>query len=210
MEASAERQLRMTAEQGRDPAQNGIDVSDDRRGRGPSHRIVPGWLASGGMEFNDVVRRRRMVHVFEDRPVDGGLIDRLLDIARRGPSAGFSQGTDFLVVDDPESVARFWELTEDPRFPREPDELEAAPPMLVVALADSGRYLERYSRPDKIAFGLDRADAWPVPFWDTDTAMACMLLLLAAVDAGLGGWYFGIPYGEAEVRRGSEFPAIAT
>ena len=31
--------------------------------------------------------------------------------------------------------------------------------------------------------------------------MACMLLLLAAVDAGLGGWYFGIAYGESEVRR---------
>ena len=56
---------------------------------------------------------------------------------------------------------------------------------------------QRYSRPDKIAFGLDRSDAWPVKFWDTDTAMACMLLLLAAVDVGLGGWYFGIPYGEA-------------
>jgi nitroreductase len=59
------------------------------------------------MEFNDVVRRRRMVHVFEDRPLDRGLIDRLLDTARRGPSAGFSQGTDFLVVDDDSALARF-------------------------------------------------------------------------------------------------------
>ena len=142
-----------------------------------------------------------MVHVFQDRPVAADLIDRLLDVARRGPSAGFSQGTDFLVLDDPESLRRFWELTEDPRFPREPDEIEAAPPVLVIALADPGRYLERYSRPDKIAFGLDRADAWPVTFWDTDTAMACLLLLLAAVDVGLGGWYFGIPYGEGEIRR---------
>ena len=31
--------------------------------------------------------------------------------------------------------------------------------------------------------------------------MACLLLLLAAVDVGLGGWYFGIPYGEGEIRR---------
>jgi nitroreductase len=152
------------------------------------------------MEFSDVVRRRRMIHVFEDRPVDPAILDRLLDTARRGPSAGFSQGTDFLVLDDPPAVARFWELTEDPRFPPEPGELDGAPPVLVVALADPARYVERYSRPDKIAFGLDHADAWPVKFWDTDTAMACMLLLLAAVDAGLGGWYFGIGYGEPEVR----------
>ena len=52
-----------------------------------------------------------MVHVFQNRPVDANLIDRLLDIARRGPSAGFSQGTDFLVLDDPATLQRFWELT---------------------------------------------------------------------------------------------------
>jgi len=76
-------------------------------------------------------------------------------------------------------------------------------------MADPYRYIERYSRPDKIAFGLDHADAWPVKFWDTDTAMACMLLLLAAVDAGLGGWY-GIPYGVAELRGSSTSLTTAT
>jgi len=153
------------------------------------------------MEFSEVVRKRRMVHVFEQQPVEPELTDHLLDVARRGPSAGFSQGTDFLVLDDPAARARFWELTEDPRFPRESDELDVAPPVLVIALADPSRYVARYSRPDKIAFGLDHADAWTVKFWDTDTAMACLLLLLAAVDAGLGGWYFGIAHGEAELRE---------
>ncbi len=148
-----------------------------------------------------MVRKRRMVHVFEERPVDAHLIDALLDVARRGPSAGFSQGTDFVVLDEPTTRQRFWTLIEDPRFPREPDELDAAPPVLVILLADPGRYIERYSRPDKIAFGLDNAEAWRVKFWDTDTAMAGMLLLLAAVDAGLGGWYFGIPYGETALRQ---------
>ena len=142
-----------------------------------------------------------MVHVFEPRPVDSPLIDRLLDAARRGPSAGFSQGTDFLVLDQPAALARFWQLTEDPRFPMDPDDRAGVPPVLVVATSDPARYVERYSRPDKIDFGLDRADAWPVKFWDTDTAMACMVLLLAAVDAGLGGWLFGIGYGERAVRR---------
>ncbi len=158
------------------------------------------------MEFADVVRHRRMVHVFEPRQVDPAVIDRLLDIARRGPSAGFSQGTDFLVLDAPGSRARFWELVEDPSFPDEPGTLDAAPPVLVLVLSDPGRYVERYSRPDKIAFGLDRADAWTVKFWDTDTAMAGMLLLLAAVDEGLGSWYFGIGYGEDAVRREFAIP----
>ena len=142
-----------------------------------------------------------MVHVFEQRRVDKAIVDRLLDMARRGPSAGFSQGIDFVVLDEPSSLARFWALTDDPKFPRPPGFLDDPPPVLVVAVADPGRYLDRYSKPDKIAFGLDRAEAWPVPFWDTDTAMACMVLLLAAVDAGLGGWFFGIAYGEAQLRR---------
>jgi nitroreductase len=142
-----------------------------------------------------------MVHVFEDRPIAAALVDGLLDVARRGPSAGFSQGTDFVVLDEPTVRQRFWSITDDPRFPREPDELDGAPPVLVILLADSSRYIERYSRPDKLAFGLDHAEAWPVKFWDTDTAMAGMLLLLAAVDAGLGAWYFGIPYGEAALRQ---------
>ena len=153
------------------------------------------------VEFLDVVRGRRMVHVFEQRPVERHVIEALLDVARRGPSAGFSQGIDFVVLDEPDTTARFWSLLDDPRFPREPGELDAAPPVLVLAVSDRRRYLERYSRPDKIAFGLDRAEAWPVEFWDTDTAMACMILLLAAVDAGLGGWFFGIGHGVADVQR---------
>jgi nitroreductase len=56
------------------------------------------------MEFADVVRKRKMVHVFEQRTVDAAVIDGLLDIARRAPSAGFSQGTElrreFGVPDD--------------------------------------------------------------------------------------------------------------
>ena len=69
------------------------------------------------MEFADVVRKRKMVHTFEQRPVDEAVVDRLLDIARRGPSAGFSQGTDFLVLDRPETVRAFFRLTDDPRLP---------------------------------------------------------------------------------------------
>ena len=43
---------------------------------------------------------------------------------------------------------------------------------------------------------MDEADRWPVKFWDIDAAMASMLMLLAAVEEGLGGWFFGITHGE--------------
>jgi hypothetical protein len=46
-----------------------------------------------------------------------------------------------------------------------------------------------------------------VRFWDTDTAMACMLLMLAAVDAGLGGWLFGVAHGVDDVFGAFDVPA---
>jgi nitroreductase len=34
---------------------------------------------------------------------------------------------------------------------------------------------------------------WPVPYWDIDTGMAALLILLTAVDQGLGACFFGSP-----------------
>ncbi|MFF2623465.1 nitroreductase family protein [Oerskovia jenensis] len=63
------------------------------------------------MEFQDVVRRRRMVRRFTDEPVDPRSVDRLLRNAVRAPNAGFTQGWAFVVLDTPDGVARFWSAT---------------------------------------------------------------------------------------------------
>ena len=145
------------------------------------------------MEFREVVRRRRMIRRFEQRPIPADVLDGILDIARRGPSAGFSQGLEFLVLDTPETVAAFWVITRDPEFGWDLEDVALGPTAIVLPLPDASRYVERYSQPDKIAFGMDQADHWPVPFWDVDAAMAAMLVLLTAVDEGLGACFFGIP-----------------
>jgi nitroreductase len=36
------------------------------------------------------------------------------------------------------------------------------------------------------------ADAWPAPFWVVDVAFATMILLLSAVEEGLGALFFGL------------------
>lgn len=151
------------------------------------------------MEFRDLVRHRRMVRRFDRRPVPSDVVDRILDTGRRAPSAGFSQGLEFLVLDTPETVATFWEVTRDPGFGWEEDQVANGPTVLILPLPDARRYLERYSQPDKIAFGMDEEANWPVRFWEIDAAMASMLILLAAVDMGLGGWFFGITHGEREL-----------
>ena len=67
------------------------------------------------MEFQDVVRRRRMIREYADDPVDPTIVDRALANAVRAPSAGFSQGWAFLVLDRAEDIERFWDVTTDAR-----------------------------------------------------------------------------------------------
>jgi nitroreductase len=148
------------------------------------------------MEFGEVVRKRRMVRAFDQRPVSPEVMDRILNTARRAPTAGFAQGVEFLVLDTPETVRAFWEITDDPEFDNDLIDPAAGPTVIVLPIADKRAYLSRYSERDKIDFGMDDETNWPVAFWDVDASMAAMLALLAAVNEGLGGWFFGITYGE--------------
>jgi nitroreductase len=144
------------------------------------------------MEFQDVVRRRRMVRRYASRPVDPAAVDRMLSNAVRAPSAGFSQGWAFLLLDTPEDLTRFWAATSDADVStRWLDGMRTAP-VVIVPLSHRDAYLDRYAEPDKGWTDLDEA-RWPVPFWHMDAAMASLLILLTAVDEGLGACFFGIP-----------------
>ena len=105
------------------------------------------------------------------------------------------------MLDDPAALDEFWAMTDDPEFPQDEDEQTARPPVLVLVWSDPQRYLERYSAPDKIDFGMKEAENWPVRFWDIDAGMASMQLQLAAVNEGLDTWFFGVAYGEDAVRE---------
>ena len=165
------------------------------------------------MEFQDVVRKRKMVRSFEDRPVDHAIVERMLANAQRAPSAGFSQGWAFMVLLGRAATARYWDaLWPEPRRSEFgwPDMFTA--PLLIVCLSNKSQYLERYSRPDKGWTDRDEK-RWPVPYWDIDTGMAAMNILLTAVDAGLGAVFFGIS-DQAQLRATfgipEEYTAIGT
>jgi nitroreductase len=134
-----------------------------------------------------------MVRDFEpDRPVPPEIRDRLLEHAIRAPSAGFSQGWAFLVLESPGERDRFWAATTDggpadgwlTRMRRAP--------LLIVPLSHKQAYLDRYAEADKGWTDRDES-RWPVPYWDVDAGMAALLMLLTAVDEGLGACFFGIP-----------------
>jgi nitroreductase len=159
------------------------------------------------MEFQDVVRRRKMVRNYAETPVDPAIVDRAIGNATRAPSAGFSQGWAFLVLDTPADVRRFWAATSDDLD--DPDPWLAGmmrAPVVVLPCSSKAAYLQRYAEPDK--GWEDRAEArWPMPFWHMDAAMAALLILQTAVDEGLGSCFFGIPPDRDEaVRREFAIP----
>jgi len=146
------------------------------------------------MEFTDVVRRRRMVRNYSTEPVSRDVVDRVLANAIRAPSAGFSQGWAFLVLDAPADIDRFWASTMGGDL-EAPDSwlrgMQTAP-VIVVPLSNKAAYLDRYAESDKGWTDRDEA-RWPVPYWDIDTGMASLLMLLTAVDEGIGACFFGVP-----------------
>lgn len=152
-----------------------------------------------------MLRRRRMVRAYADRPVPGELLDPVLGAALRAPSAGFTQGVSLLVLTDEADRRRFWSITAE----RESAWLRGmrTAPVLITVWTDERAYLDRYAAPDKGWTDQDPG-RWSAPYWYVDAGMAVMAALLAAVDAELGACFFGIPPDRvAAVRAAHGVPA---
>jgi FMN reductase [NAD(P)H] len=143
------------------------------------------------MEFAEILRRRKMVRNYTDEPVPRETIERIVARGRRAPSGGFSQGARFVVVTDPETRSKIAELGDEPYYLERGYEpwISRAPVHVVVALREDD-YHDRYREPDKLEEGEEIE--WRVPWWWVDAGKAMMLLLLAAVDEGLGAGLFGL------------------
>jgi nitroreductase len=150
------------------------------------------------MEFREVVRHRKMWRTYQDRSVDPDVLERILDVGRRAPSAGFSQGFAFLLLQGQGETGRFWDaVSREEDWPREG--LRRAP-ILIVPLAGKDVYLDRYAEDDK-GWADRNEERWPVPYWIVDASFASMLVLLAAVDEGLGALFFGLEGDRYEALR---------
>lgn len=157
------------------------------------------------MELQDVIMRRRMVRNYTAEAIDSEVVQRILDNATHAPSAGFSQGWAFLVLEDEVDRDRFWRATT-PSGPDDsgdsPDSASRIPdswlagmhraPLIIVPLSSKQAYLDRYAEPDKGWTDRDE-NRWPVPYWHIDVGMAALLMLLTITDEGLGACFFGIP-----------------
>jgi nitroreductase len=143
------------------------------------------------MDFSEAVRRRRMVRHFAPEPIDREVLERIAAIAQRAPSAGFSQGQRLLIVTDADSrrvIARL--CGEDEMAAAGYDPWLSEAPALIIPCVSEEIYHRRYRERDKLQD--DGAEiVWPVPYWWMDVGATVMLVLLAAVDAGLAAGFAG-------------------
>lgn len=144
-----------------------------------------------------------MVRSFSDAPVSPEVLEGVLAVTVRSPSAGNTGGVDAVVLEGPGETAPFWQATTTSdwrdRSRRWPGLSRA--PVVVAFFAHRAAYADRYAEPDKAGV-MDpvEVDDWPVPYWFVDGAFAVMVMLLAAVDAGLGACFLGNFRGEDELR----------
>ena len=140
------------------------------------------------MELREAITTRRMIRRCGDRPLDVDVVDDLLDLARRAPSAGWSQGQAFVVVRDEERREAIAEAAGEPAYlERGFEPWLSSAPVLVVPCADERAYRARYDAPDKEG----GPEAWTVPYWWLDLGAALQNLLLLATEAGLAAGFLG-------------------
>jgi FMN reductase [NAD(P)H] len=140
----------------------------------------------------DLLKKRRAVRSYTGERVPRETLERIARAARRGPNAGYSQGLRLLVVDDPEAIEALIDPEDDERS--QAWFRNAAAHILVMTREQD--YHDRYTQPDKLGITGGVEIVWPVPFWHVDAGAALMLVLLAALEEGLGAGVYGVPVEE--------------
>lgn len=143
------------------------------------------------VEFQEVVRGRRMTRAFARTAVPHQILEHCIDLALRAPSAGKAQGWHVLMFANEETM-QYWDIAL-PEPDRQgfafPSLLNA--PVIMLSLADTEAYLSRYSEPDKTHTGLGASlDIWPAPYWTIDASFSTMTLLHALHDQSVSSLFF--------------------
>lgn len=143
------------------------------------------------MEFRDVVLKRRMVRNFADKPIDPAIIERILELTRHAPSAGFTQGQSFIVVTNAEKKKAIAVTCEEEEYiQRGFAPFISIAPVLLIPCTSEAAYHRRYQEADKV--NEDGSEiVWPVPYWFMDIGCGVMIALLAAIDEGLVSAFVG-------------------
>jgi nitroreductase len=126
--------------------------------------------------FIDLLRKRRSIRRFQDRPVEKEKIDMLMETVLRSPSSRGFNPWEFFVVTDPNVISRLSNAK-----PHGASFLKYAPLAVVVC-----------------------ADAQKSDVWVEDAAIASIILHLAAADIGLGSCWIQIRLREHDAHQSAQ------
>ncbi|HUK80682.1 MAG TPA: nitroreductase family protein [Nitrososphaerales archaeon] len=144
------------------------------------------------MEFQRAVRKRRMVRHFTNEPVSMQTISGILELAQHAPSAGFSQGSAYVVVTDPEVKKKVARVQGEEDYSASGfHRWISGAPVAIVACVSEKLYHDRYNEPDKLN-DEGKEIEWPTPYWFFDIGAGCLIILLGAVDVGLAAAFSGV------------------
>jgi nitroreductase len=143
-----------------------------------------------------------MTRSFDGTPVDLDWLDQLCAEALWAPTAGNAAGVRFRTV-DATHVDDYLDVATDETWrgqSRRYGGLRRAGAVVLVTTRPED-YVERYGEVDKSSSGLADRDAWPLPYWHTDAAMATMALLLLLEESGWQATLWGNFRHEDDVSR---------
>src|SRR5688500_2988766 len=125
------------------------------------------------MDFEDVVRKRKMVRRYKQNlRLSEKTITKLIRNAHTAPSAGHTQVQEFIIVKEPVIKKKLRAAAVDQEY------VEDAP-LLIVVCSNTSRSVGRY--------GIRGTEFYSI----TDGAFASMLILLTAVNEGIGACFVG-------------------
>jgi len=125
------------------------------------------------MDFDEVVRKRKMIREYQqDSQIPTEIINKLLKNAHRSPSAGHTQVQEYIVVIDPITKKKLCQASLGQ------SQVEDAS-VLIIVCANTSRSVIRY--------GKRGTDFYSI----IDGAFASMIILLSAINEGIGASFIG-------------------
>ena len=124
-------------------------------------------------EFDDIIKKRKMIRLYiQDKLIPQQIVDKLITNAHRAPSAGHTQVQEFIIVQDPLIKKKLGEAALN-------QEQVYDAPLLIVVCANTSRSVNRYGKRGREFYSI------------IDGAFASMLILLTAVNEGIGACFVG-------------------
>jgi nitroreductase len=134
------------------------------------------------MDFDEVIKKRKMIREYQhDRQIPIDIINKLLRNAHRSPSAGHTQVQEFIVVIDRITKRKLCQASLGQ------SQVENAS-VLIIVCSNTSRSVDRYRKRG-------------IEFYSIiDGAFASMIILLSAVNEGIGASFVGA-FEDNEVRK---------